>query len=198
MPQLWIVAGPNGSGKTSLTRKHLLGKLPIVNPDEIAAQLSGPNRSPLDVAMQAGRQTLAIQRQHLDQRDTFALETTFSGTRELALVQKAKAAGYKVNLVFLCTNSPMTSMARIAQRVRDGGHFVPDDDVARRYQRSLANLAAGVSLADRAWLLDNTGERMRLVAAIERGQVKKSTINLPQWVKAAKIPALEQGMGMGF
>jgi predicted ABC-type ATPase len=198
MPQLWIVAGPNGSGKTSLSRKHLLGKVPIVNPDEIAAQLSGPNRSPLDVAMQAGRQTLAIQRQHLDQRDTFALETTFSGTRELALVQKAKAAGYKVNLVYLCTNSPMTSMARIAQRVRDGGHFVPDDDVARRYQRSLANLAAGVSLADRAWLLDNTGERMRLVAAIERGQVKKSTINLPQWVKAAKIPALEQSMGMGF
>lgn len=55
MPQLWIVAGPNGSGKTSLTRKHLLGKLPIVNPDEIAAQLSGVGRSPLDMAMQAGR-----------------------------------------------------------------------------------------------------------------------------------------------
>lgn len=196
MPQLWIVAGPNGSGKTSLTRKHLLGKLPIVNPDEIAAQLSGPNRSPQ--RMQAGRQALAIQHQHLDQRDTFALETTFSGIRELALVQKAKAAGYKVNLVFLCTNSPMTSMARIAQRVRDGGHFVPDDDVARRYQRSLANLAAGVSLADRAWLLDNTGERMRLVATIERGQVKNSAVALPEWVQAAKIPAIEQAMGMGL
>ncbi len=198
MHQLWVVAGPNGSGKTSLTRKHLLGKLPIVNPDEIAAQLSGPNQSPVDLAMQAGRQALAIQRQHLDRRDTFALETTFSGNRELGLMREAKAADYKVNLVFICTESPMTSMGRIVQRVRDGGHFVPDDDVMRRYERSLANLSPGVALADRTWLLDNTGERMRLVATIERGQVKKSTINLPQWAKAAKIPALEQSMGMGF
>lgn len=198
MHQLWIVAGPNGSGKTSLTRKHLLGKLPIVNPDEIAAQLSGVGRSPLDVAMQAGRQALAIQRRHLDQRDTFALETTFSGNRELALIQEAKAAGYKVNLVYLCTNSPMTSMGRIAQRVRDGGHFVPDDDVVRRYQRSLANLAAGVSAVDRAWLLDNTGERTRLVATIECGQVKSFAVALPEWVQVAKIPAIEQEMGIGL
>ncbi len=198
MPQLWIVAGPNGSGKTSLTRKHLLGKLPIVNPDEIAAQLSGPGRNPLGMAMQAGRQALTIQREHIAQGKTFALETTFSGNRELGLIRDAKAAGYKVNLVFICTNSPMTSRARIAQRVRDGGHFVPDDDVARRYQRSLDNLAAGVALADRAWILDNTGERMRLVAMIERGQVKNSAVVLPEWVQAAKIPALEQAMGMGL
>jgi predicted ABC-type ATPase len=126
------------------------------------------------------------------------LETTFSGNRELALIQEAKAAGYKVNLVYLCTNSPMTSMGRIAQRVRDGGHFVPDDDVVRRYQRSLANLAAGVSAVDRAWLLDNTGERMRLVATIERGQVKSFAVALPEWVQVAKIPAIEQEMGIGL
>ncbi|MGE5516621.1 MAG: AAA family ATPase [Bacteroidota bacterium] len=183
MHQAWIIAGPNGSGKTTLTRRHLAGKLPVINPDEIAKALNSANPEDPSTAMRAGRQALALQKQYLSEHRSFALETTFSGNREAALMKDAKAAGYKVNLVFVCTDTPLISMGRIVSRVADGGHHVPGDDVQRRYQRSLANLPAGLVLADRAWILDNSSTRMRLIASIERGQVKSMTNNQPRWVR---------------
>ncbi|CAA7619274.1 AAA family ATPase [Magnetospirillum sp. UT-4] len=196
MHQLWIVAGPNGSGKTTLTRKHLASRLPVVNPDDNARELAGVATVAADTAIRAGRQALTRQRQLIAARQSFALETTFSGNRELALMRDAKAAGYKVNLVFVCTDTPELSIGRIMVRVADGGHHVPAADVRRRYQRSLANLPAGMALADRTWLLDNTRSRMRLVASIEAGQVKSQSNALPRWVRQARLPILEQGAGL--
>lgn len=196
MYQLWIVAGPNGSGKTTLTRKHLASRLPVVNPDDIARELAGlPTVTP-DIAIQAGRQALIRQKRLIAQRDSFALETTFSGVREINLMRDAKAAGYKVNLVFVCTDTPILSIGRIASRVADGGHDVPAADVHRRYQRSLANLPAGITLADRTWLLDNSRNRMRLVASIENGQVKSQATSLPRWVRNARLAILERDTGL--
>lgn len=197
-PQLWIVAGPNGSGKTSFTRRHLAGKLPIINPDEIARSISPSQPERADVAMQAGREAVIQRRSLLTQEQSFALETTFSGNSELTFMREAKEAGYKVNLIFIATKSPVISASRVELRVRDGGHFIPRDDIDRRYHRSIANLAAGISLADRAWLIDNSSKKPRLVATLEQGQEKTSSINLPNWVRQAKISALEQGLGMGL
>lgn len=198
MHQIWIIAGPNGSGKTTLTRRHLAGKLPVVNPDEIARELNPANPEEPNTAMKAGRQAIAVQKQYIAERRTFALETTFSGNRELTLMKDAKAAGYKVNFVFICTDTPLISIGRITSRVADGGHRVPGADVDRRYHRGLANLPQGLALADRAWLLDNSRARMRLIASIERGQVKSMVNALPRWVRKAKLPALEQAQGISF
>jgi predicted ABC-type ATPase len=196
MYQLWIVTGPNGSGKTTLTRKHLASRLPVVNPDDIARELAGlPTVTP-DIAIQAGRQALIRQKRLIAQRHSFALETTFSGVREINLMRDAKAAGYKVNLVFVCTDTPILSIGRIASRVADGGHDVPAADVHRRYQRSLANLPAGITLADRTWLLDNSRNRMRLVVSIENGQVKSQATSLPRWVRNARLAILERESGL--
>lgn len=198
MHQIWIIAGPNGSGKTTLTRRHLDGKLPVINPDEIAKGLNPSNPEEPRTAMQAGRQALALQKQYVAEQRTFALETTFAGNREVALMKAAKAAGYKVNLVFICTDTPQISMGRIVSRVADGGHRVPGADVERRYRRSLANLPAGLAAADRAWLLDNSRSRMRLITSIERGQVKSMVNALPKWVRGAKLSVLEQAQGISF
>lgn len=198
MYQFWVIAGPNGAGKSTLTRRHLAGRLPIINPDDIAQRLNPANPDAPDVAMRAGREALQLQRQHIAGHRTFAVETTLSGNRELNLMKEAKAAGYKVNLVFICTETPMISIGRITVRVAEGGHHVPSADVVRRYGRSLQNLAAGMALADRVWLLDNTRARMRLVASLERGQVKSIANSLPKWVKTAKLPALEHGAGLSL
>ena len=194
--QLWIVAGPNGSGKTTLTRQHLTGRLPVINPDDIAKSLNFTHPEDPATAFLAGRRAVALQKKFIAERRTFAVETTFSGNREIMLMKQAKAAGYKVNLVFVCIETPRVSIARIADRVTDGGHHVPGADVTRRYQRGLANLPEGLALADRAWLLDNSRSRMRLVAAIERNQVKTMINALPRWVKTARLPALEQAQGL--
>ncbi|WP_096704145.1 AAA family ATPase [Magnetospirillum sp. 15-1] len=194
MHQLWVIAGPNGSGKTSLTRRHLAGKLPIVNPDEIARDLNPDRPKAPEASLRAGREALLQRRQLIAARQSFAVETTFSGNQEIALIKTAKEAGYKVNLVFICTDSPWLSMGRIAVRVMDGGHHVPGADVERRYQRSLANLPEGLALADRAWLLDNTRTRMRLVASIERGEVKTMINAQPKWVRQARLAVLEPGL----
>lgn len=197
-PQVWIIAGPNGSGKTSFTRRHLSGKLTIVNPDEIAREIEPSRPEAPDVALKAGREAIARRQQLVIAKESFAIETTFSGNSELTFAREAKAAGYKVNLIFIATASPLISTGRVASRVQDGGHFVPRHDIERRYARSLANLAEGVALADRAWLIDNSGKRPRLVATLEQGREKASSMNLPKWVRDAKLPALEQGMGLGY
>ncbi len=124
MPQFWVVAGPNGAGKTTFADRHLATRIPVISPDAIAVeQHVGP--------IQAGRLAILEQDRLLAKGADFAIDTTFSGNRELALMKRAAEAGYKVNLVFLCIDSPSMCQGRIIERVSSGGHDVPPVDVSR-------------------------------------------------------------------
>ena len=103
---------------------------------------------------------------------SFALDTTFSGNREITLMKRAAEAGYKVNVIFVCVDRVALCHARIVERVENGGHGVPAEDVARRFGRSLENLTATFDLADRVFVLDNTGEKRRLLLSVDHGRVK--------------------------
>lgn len=174
MPQLWVVAGPNGAGKTTIADLRLARKLPVISPDSIA---SSQKISPV----QAGRAAILEQDRLLADRLDFALDTTLSGNRELSLMKRASQAGYKVSVVFVCVEFVTLCHARISQRIESGGHSVPAEDVARRYKRSLANLPAAFDLADRVFVLDNTGVKWRLLLSVNHGRVKNLSRNLPQW-----------------
>ena len=178
MAQLWIVAGPNGAGKTTLADRWLAPRIPVVSPDAIAASTQA---NPI----QAGRAAVLEQERLLAHGVSFALDTTFSGNRELTLMQRAAAVGYKVNVVFLCVDSVALCLARIHERIESGGHAVPAQDVARRFTRSLENLSAAFDLADRVFVLDNTGEKRRLLLSVDQHRVKHLSRNLPQWAKEA-------------
>lgn len=163
MNQLWIIAGPNGSGKTSLVQKYFhrfTENIPVVNPDTIAAEINPDN--PALAAMQAGREALKQQNLFLKKRESFLLETTFSGKRELKILQKAKEQGFKTNLVFIGLPSPVRNIQRVSRRVLDGGHDVPVEDIERRFQRSMENLSSGLKLADRSFVFDNAEKKHRL------------------------------------
>lgn len=181
-PQLWVIAGPNGSGKTTLAQRYFKDKLPVVNPDEIAKELAPHDPQQLKIATKAGKIAARQRKDYLNQSKSFAFETTFSGKGELALMHKAKDSGYKVNLVFVSTSSPTISRGRIRQRVSDGGHHVPSQDVIRRYHRSLANLPQGLAVVDRAFILDNSQSRLRLLLSRENEKIKTLTQTQPVWL----------------
>jgi predicted ABC-type ATPase len=127
-----IVGGPNGAGKTTWAFNRLPPTLNIrefVNADEIARGLS-----PLDPeggALAAGRLMLERLNTLVNERQSFAFETTCSGRGHVRLLERCRAAGYQVTLIFLWLNSPDVALARVAQRVGEGGHSIPNDVVVR-------------------------------------------------------------------
>jgi predicted ABC-type ATPase len=196
MPQLWVMAGPNGAGKSTLTSRYLAGRLPIVNPDTIAQELDPANPTQLRVRVPAGREAIRRQEALLTQGVDFAMETTLAGHRELALLQRAREAGYKVTLVYIGVDSTDMLLGRIAQRVTEGGHDVPTEDVDRRYIRSMVNLAVALQSVDRAFVLDNTDQRHRLLLTLEENRVKYLSRNLPRWAQDALPSALLRRRGL--
>ena len=183
-PQLWVVAGPNGAGKTTLVRVHrkLAARLQVVNPDEIAVAIDPLRRNERTVLLQAGREVLRLRDEFLSSEISFLVETTLTGQGELALLERARTVGFKVNLAYVGLPRMEMSRSRVTERVLDGGHDVPLDDIQRRFGRSLANLPIALERADRAYLLDNAGLRHRLVYAVESGRVKYRASTLPSWV----------------
>ena len=139
-PAVCVLAGCNRAGKTTASRTlvaHRLELMTFVNADIIAQGLSGFN--PDAVAAEAGR----IMLQRLDQlaaaHADVALETTLSGLTLATWLGKLKQAGYTVHLEYFWLDSPDLAVARVAQRVRKGGHHIPEDTIRRRYKRSIQN-----------------------------------------------------------
>ncbi len=181
-PQLWIVAGPNGSGKTTLVQKYFhrfTQQIPVVNPDTIAVAIKPED--PGAVMLSAGREALRQQNSYLDSGTSFLLETTFSGKREVKLLQKAKSRGFKTNLIFVGLPSPVRNIQRVSRRVLDGGHDVPAKDIERRYFRSMKNLSIGLTVVDRAFIFDNANKKHQLLAVFENGQIVRQADKQPNW-----------------
>ena len=166
-PRLTFIAGANGSGKTTLTRWNALFKeIPLLDPDAIANALQATT-SLLLPPIAAARQVLKSAAEHLQKSESFAIETTLSGRNYLQMMLDAKARGFEVRLVYIGTESVEINLARIRNRVLAGGHDVPENDVRRRYQRSLENLPIAIKRADDSILFDNsTSDGYRLVAIL--------------------------------
>jgi predicted ABC-type ATPase len=184
-PALYILAGQNGSGKTTFALNDpTLRNASFINADIEAERLS-PG-SPAKAALAAGRTTLSNIARHISEGNTFALETALSGLSTLSMMRRALAAGYAIDLSYLCLDSPALNVARVAMRVAAGGHDVPDDDIFRRFSRSLRNLPSAVALAERARVLDNTKNyRPRLIFELQEHQILFVERKLPNWFKAA-------------
>jgi len=190
-PWLWLVAGPNGAGKTTYARSISSEVDEIVRPDLLAIELSAED--PDRVALQAGRLAIARIKSLLQQKRSFAVETTLSGKFHLDTAKKAKSAGWNVGIVYIGLTSPTVAIARVRLRKLGGGHDVPPADVRRRYRRSLVNLANVFGIADRLVVLDNSSSRtpMRRLLETNRGQVIFRQRRPPKWLDRALGPILK-------
>ena len=141
MPNLYIIAGCNGAGKTTASYTilpEILNCKEFVNADSIAAGLSPFN--PESVALEAGRIMLRRIYQLIEEGVDFAFETTLSTKSYVSLVKQAQQRGYVVTLLFFWLNSSELAKQRVAKRVSKGGHNIPEDVIERRYKRGISNL----------------------------------------------------------
>jgi predicted ABC-type ATPase len=151
-PQLLIVGGPNGSGKTTLAIEYADElALPYVSADAIAAKLNPPNPAAAEIA--AARQFILAIEANISQKLSFVCESTLSGLTMRNFLASARDTGYTVSIAFLFVESAGVCVARVAERVRAGGHDVPESDIRRRFTRSIRNFWSTYrELAD-SWVL---------------------------------------------
>lgn len=188
-PVLIVVAGPNGSGKTSITeqiRQHQWAEhAEYINPDELAQSLYG-DWNDKENQLKAARHCEALREQYLREGKSLIFETVLSAPDKLDYIMRAYQAGYFVRMFFVCTESPLINIRRISKRVEEGGHDVDAQKVIDRYHKSIVQGAVISAFVDRAYLYDNSKDNVAplLACRFSEGQlIKKYTEVLPSWVE---------------
>jgi predicted ABC-type ATPase len=190
-PSLLIVAGPNGSGKTTVTRG--LFRLiwtqdsTYVNPDIIAQEKYGDWNSPKAI-FQAAKYAVTIRNQCLAEGRDLIFETVLSSTEKPEYLRRAMEAGYFIRLLFIATSDPYINCARVTARRMKGGHDVPTDKIITRYVKSIANCAVLAPLVDRLQVYDNSANRCspRPVLRASNGRLTRTYGEVPEWALPIK------------
>jgi len=166
MPNLYIIAGANGSGKTTFAKEYLPHYAKcnnFINADLIALGLSPFD--PANVRIKAGRLLLEQINIFTEAKTDFAIETTLAGKTYLNLLKRIKDRGYLIHIFFLWAPDIKLVKARIKQRVKEGGHDVPPKDITRRFHRSYSNFFKFYKPLCDSWMIfDNSRPVPRLIA----------------------------------
>lgn len=180
-PIIVAIAGPNGAGKTTFFHVHVAAAgLPFVNADVLAEEL--------DIeAYAAARLADALRRSLVERRESFVFETVFSDPvgDKISFLEDAARDGYTVVLCFVGLASPELSSERVAARVSEGGHDVPDAKLRARFSRTLANLKAAITRLPHVLVYDNseTSLPLRQVAVFEKGRSQFLAEPIPEWLR---------------
>lgn len=191
-PVLIVIAGPNGSGKTSTTRlviKHEWAEQCVyINPDEIAQTKFGdwndPNavRKSVEYCEEWREQLL---REHKD----FIFETVLSSDGKVDFIKRAKEEGYFIRVFFICTSTPAINASRIAKRVMEGGHDVPIHKIISRYQKAIVNAGQIAQFVDRLYVYDNSIDNQDahlIFRSIDGKLAKQYTDSIHGWAETIK------------
>lgn len=186
-PVLIVIAGPNGSGKTSMTsRFHIHGWLEdseYINPDNVARDVFGDWNNQESV-LKAANYCNEWRERCLAERKSHIFETVMSAADKVDYILRAKEAGFFIRLFFVSTESPTINAKRVASRVLNGGHDVPIPKIISRYDKSIANCKILSGIVDRLYVYDNSIEdaEARLLFRMSDGELAKRYVEeLPNW-----------------
>lgn len=181
-PVFVLLAGPNGSGKSTLAKAAEFKSLDLemLNPDEIA-KLAPPSSNSL---IWSGREIHRAIENKIDEKVSFAVETTLSGNNHFKTIASCKAAGYHTAMHFVFVDNVIAAIGRVRERVIMGGHDVPEEDQIRRFQRSFDNAVKMIALVDEAHFYNNskTKPHQRIAQFLE-GKPAFVSQEAPDWLK---------------
>jgi len=187
-PSLIIIAGPNGSGKTSVTGKILehrwIEGCTYINPDFIARDEFGDWNSP-DAVVKAANRAAELREQCLKNKTGILFETVLSTPDKIDFINRTKDAGYFIRLFFIGTENPAINAGRIARRVMEGGHDVPITKIISRFSKSIANACIAASIVDRLYVYDNSVEfaEPKLLFRATDGKLEKTYCEVNIWAQ---------------
>lgn len=188
-PELIIIAGPNGSGKTSVTQKFLHHEWAegtiYINPDEIAKDKFGDWNSRESI-IKAANYCAEWRELCLVEKKSFVFETVMSAEDKIDFIIRAKQAGFFIRLFFISTSHPSINASRIARRVMEGGHDVPIAKIVSRYYKSIENCRTVASVVDRLYVYDNSvdGQDAKIQFRLTNGKlVKVYDEEVPKWAQ---------------
>jgi predicted ABC-type ATPase len=188
-PKLIIIAGPNGSGKTSVTGKILehqwIENCVYINPDNIAKDDFGDWNSP-EAVIKAANKAAELREEYLLKKEGILFETVLSAADKLDYIKRAKEAGYFIRLFFVGTDHPSINASRIARRVMEGGHDVPISKIISRFNKSILNCGLVASFVDRLYVYDNSEEfaEPKLLFRATNGKLEKVYTDVNIWAKS--------------
>ena len=187
--ELIIIAGPNGSGKTSITQKFLHHEwaegTTYINPDQVAKDMFGDWNNSAAV-LKAANYCSELRERCLAEKKSFVFETVFSAQDKIDFVIRAKQAGFFIRIFFISTSNPAINASRIAKRVMKGGHDVPITKIISRYNKSIQNCKIVASIIDRLYVYDNSIDDVdaRPLFRLSDGVLAKQyTEDIPDWAQ---------------
>ena len=180
-----MLAGPNGAGKSTIYEYIVRYKFnaPFINADHI--QKEELDDQSMQGAYQAAKIAARRRQHHLQNKLSFVSESTFSHPSKLDLIHQAKQADFRIVLYHINVKTPELSIARVASRVNQGGHNVPEEKILARYARNQALIKQAVLLADVGFIYDNSALNQQpvLCLTLRHGTVIHRADKLPSWVK---------------
>ncbi len=173
-PRMTVLAGTNGAGKSTITKRmnHEIGE--IIDLDQMVREQQSDY-------ITVGKQVIRLVDHYIDSGTSFSIETTLSSQIIFKQIERAKSSGFEIHAFFVGLLDVDLHILRVQERVRRGGHFITEQDIRRRYERSIRNLPKLIQVSDYTSVIDNTLSPTQLLA-FEAERVVFQHQPLPIWI----------------